>query len=309
VERVAAATPPGIVYAATRRGSEELAGRLAETGVRAAAYHAGMSKGARTETQDAFMADELDVVVATIAFGMGIDKPNVRFVFHADVSDSVDAYYQEVGRAGRDGEPADAVLFYRAEDMGRRRFFGGTRAIEPDEVEAVADALARRRGPVDPRELGEETGLPKSAIATIVSQLEQAGAVSVLASGDVLPRTKADPAATVEAQEERREYERSRLEMMRGYAELRDCRRRYLLSYFGEPREEPCGNCDACDAGLAAEPLSEPFALGARVRHGEWEEGTVQRYEGDKVVVLFDAVGYKTLDVALVEERGLLAAV
>jgi ATP-dependent DNA helicase RecQ len=190
--------------------------------------------------------------------------------------------------------------------MGRRRFFGGTRAIEPDEVEAVADALARRRGPVDPRELGEETGLPKSAIATIVSQLEQAGAVSVLASGDVLPRAEADPVATVEAQEERREYERSRLEMMRGYAELRDCRRRYLLNYFGEPREEPCGNCDACDEGLAAEPLSEPFVLGARVRHAEWEEGTVQRYEGDKVVVLFDAVGYKTLDVALVEERGLL---
>ncbi len=308
VERTAAAAKPGIVYAATRRGSEELAGRLAEQGVRAAAYHAGMAKGVRAEVQDAFMDDALDVVVATIAFGMGIDKPNVRFVHHADVSDSVDAYDQEIGRAGRDGEPADAVLFYRAEDVGRRRFFGATLALELDEVETVADALERRSGPVDPRELEAATGLPKSTITAIVSQLEQAGAVSVLASGDVLPRAaaEADAVAAVEAQDERREYERSRLEMMRGYAELRDCRRRYLLNYFGEPREEPCGNCDVCAAGAVDQSASGPFELGARVRHAEWEDGTVQRYEGDKIVVLFDAVGYKTLDLGLVAERALL---
>ena len=309
VERVVAGGGPGIVYAATRRGSEELADRLVERGIRAAAYHAGLAKGLRAETQDAFMADDLDVVVATIAFGMGIDKPNVRFVHHADVSDSVDAYYQEIGRAGRDGEPADAVLFYRPEDIGRRRFFGGVKTLELDDVETVADALAGRSGPVDPLELEEETGLPKSTLATILSQLEQAGAISVLASGDVLPRGESDPRAAVEAQDERREYERSRNEMMRGYAELRDCRRRYLLNYFGEPREEPCGWCDTCEAGLAVEALSEPFELGARVRHAEWEEGTVQRYEGDKVVVLFDAVGYKTLAVELVEQKGLLEEV
>jgi ATP-dependent DNA helicase RecQ len=306
VERVLASEPPGIVYAATRRGSEELAERLAAEGLRAEPYHAGPAKGVRAEVQDAFMDDELDVVVATIAFGMGIDKPNVRFVHHADVSDSVDAYYQEIGRAGRDGEPADAVLFYRPEDIGRRRFFGGVRTLELDEVEAVADALARRRGPVDPRELEEDTGLPKSTITTILTQLEQSGAVSVLASGDVLPRDEADPAAAVEAQEERKEYERSRIEMMRAYAELRDCRRRFLLGYFGEPREDPCGNCDTCDAGLVTEPLSQPFELGARIRHGEWGEGTVQRYEGDKLAILFDSAGYKTLDVELVEEKGLL---
>jgi len=309
VDGVLAAEPPGIVYVATRRGSEKLAERLSAGGIRAAPYHAGLSKGLRSDVQDAFMADELDAVVATIAFGMGIDKPNVRFVHHADVSESVDAYYQEIGRAGRDGEPARAVLFYRPEDIGRRRFFGGVRTLEVDEVEVVADALQAREGPTDPRELEVETGLPKSTIATILTQLERAGAVSVLASGDVLPRREVDPAAAVEAQEERKEYERSRIEMMRSYAELRDCRRRFLLGYFGEPREDPCGHCDNCEAGVVAEPVSQPFELGARVRHAEWGEGAVQRYEGDKVAVLFDSAGYKTLDVELVEERGLLEEV
>jgi ATP-dependent DNA helicase RecQ len=125
LERVAAEPKPGIVYAATRRLSEELAGELAEHGVSAVAYHAGLSRRARMAAQEAFMTDEVEVVVATTAFGMGVDKPNVRFVFHSEPADSVDSYYQELGRAGRDREPARALLFYRPEDLGLRRFFAG----------------------------------------------------------------------------------------------------------------------------------------------------------------------------------------
>src|SRR3954452_3419499 len=112
-DRIAASPPPGIVYVATRREASALADALCERGLRAAAYHAGMRAAERDAVQERFMDGDVDVVAATIAFGMGIDKHDVRWVFHAEVSESPDAYYQEVGRAGRDGDPADSVLFYR----------------------------------------------------------------------------------------------------------------------------------------------------------------------------------------------------
>ena len=121
VEAVAEAEPPGIVYVATRAGSEELAEELKEKGVNAEAYHAGLAGGKREKLQEDFMDGRLDVIAATTAFGMGIDKENVRFVFHSEISDSVDSYYQEIGRAGRDGEPASACLFYLPQDQGLRR--------------------------------------------------------------------------------------------------------------------------------------------------------------------------------------------
>ena len=112
----------------------------------------------------------------------------------------------------------------------------------------------------------------------------------------------------VEAQERRREFDRSRVDMMRGYAESTACRRGFVLNYFGEAFEPPCGNCDVCDAGVEpGERAAEPFPLETRVAHGEWGAGTVVRYEDDKVVVLFDEAGYKTLSVELVLERDLLA--
>ena len=315
VERVLETEKPGIVYAATHRHAEEVAQALSERGIKAAYYHAGMKASERERVQEQFMNDEIEVIVATTAFGMGIDKPNVRFVFHYDISDAVDSYYQEIGRAGRDDEQAKAILFYRPEDVNLRRFFASSGHLNVDEVEEVAEAIEESKGPLDIEELSEETHLSESKVEKVVNRLEEVGAVEVLPGDEVEVAAEeqslnAEEVAeeAVEAQERHREFERSRVEMMRGYAELQDCRRAYLLNYFGEPYQGPCGFCDNCQAGITVEEHeeNEPFPINSRVVHKTWGEGMVLRYEGDKMVVLFDSVGYKSLAVDIVTERHLL---
>jgi ATP-dependent DNA helicase RecQ len=314
VRNVADGERPAIVYAATRRRSEELAEELRAAGLSARPYHAGLPRREREATQTAFMHDELEVVVATIAFGMGVDKPNVRAVIHAEISDSVDSYYQEIGRGGRDGRPARAVLFYRPEDVGLRRFFAGGGELAVDEALAVAEAVEGADGRVDARTLHEATHLPETKIVATLGRLADLGFVTLLPDGTV---AKGDGAVGIDdaaeaaaaAQHGRKEYDRTRVEMIRSYAETSFCRREHILSYFGEAFDGPCGNCDNCDAGLvAADDRVHPFEVGARVRHRELGEGDVQRYDGDTVVVLFDEHGYRTLSLTLVEERDLLQA-
>jgi ATP-dependent DNA helicase RecQ len=308
-EAVAEAAKPGLVYVATRRHAEELAKSLCEAGVTAASYHAGMKSAERDDVQERFMDGELEVVVATTAFGMGIDKADVRWVFHSEISESVDAYYQEIGRAGRDGEAAEAVLFYRSEDLGLRRFFAGGGHVEVDEIAQVLDAVRHADGAVSPTTLHDELDLSETKLTTALARLEEAGAVRVLPSGEIEGRNASADAirAAAETEEKRRVFDRSRVDMMRGYAETDGCRRAFILSYFGEPFAPPCGRCDNCEQGRSdAPPEDVPFAVGSRVAHGQWGEGVVQRYDDEAVVVLFDEVGYKTLALDVVRDRGLL---
>jgi ATP-dependent DNA helicase RecQ len=310
---------PGIVYSATRRGTEEIAAALADRGLRARHYHAGLNKGDREDTQRAWMDDELDVVVATTAFGMGIDKPDTRFVIHAEPADSVDSYYQEIGRAGRDGDPALAVLVYRQEDLGLRRFFAaGTPAEE--ELQQVAGlvsaaAAAGIEDGVDVKDLREETGRAATPLVRDLNLLEQVSAVVLDEEGAAHPADNApSPAEAAVAARQLAEHhekvDQSRVEMMRGYAETTDCRRQFLLGYFGEQLDSPCGNCDNCDNGLAEEQAATdddtPFPVETPVVHSEWGNGIVMRVEDDRLVVLFDEVGYKTLALAAVTAHGLL---
>jgi ATP-dependent DNA helicase RecQ len=312
---------PGIVYSATRKGTETVAEELVDRGLRARAYHAGLSKADREDTQRAFMDDELDVVVATTAFGMGIDKPDTRFVVHAEPADSLDSYYQEIGRAGRDGEPALAVLVYRQEDLGLRRFFAAGAPAEEELQQVaglvVAAAAAGIEDGVDVKDLREETGRGATPLARDLNLLEQVSAVVLDEEGAAHPADNAPTpgeaaAAARELAEHHERVDQSRVEMMRGYAETSGCRRQFLLGYFGEQLDEPCGNCDTCSSGAAeaqaAVDAASPFAVETAVEHSEWGAGIVMRVEDDRLVVLFDEVGYKTLGLAAVTENGLLRA-
>jgi ATP-dependent DNA helicase RecQ len=312
LDAVAEAEPPGIVYCATKRAAEDVAAELTARGVRASAYHGGMGAKRRDEAQTAFMDDGgIDVVVATIAFGMGVDKPNVRFVFHHDVSDSVDAYYQELGRAGRDGAPARACLFWRPEDLGLRRFFAGGR-VERAAMERVARLLVAVDRPVDPAAMASDSGLSKTKLTTAIHHLEDAGFVEERDDGTVRATGGEDELEdaverAAEAEESRHAFDRSRVEMIRAYAERRSCRRAFILGYFGEEYDPPCGNCDNCDAGLVDDDEApSAFETGARVSHAEWGAGTVAQVEGGQITVVFDDAGYKTLDAGLVADRALL---
>src|SRR4051794_2747010 len=311
---------PGIVYSATRKGTEELAEQLTERGLRARAYHAGLAKGEREDTQRAWMDDELDVVVATTAFGMGIDKPDTRFVVHAEPADSIDSYYQEIGRAGRDGRPALAVLVYRQEDLGLRRFFAAGAPAE-EELQQVAGLVAGAAAAgiedgVDGKDRRDETGRAATPLVRDLNLLEQVSAVVLDDDGAAHPAEDAPPpgeaaAAARELAEHHERVDQSRVEMMRGYAETTRCRRQFLLGYFGEQLDEPCGNCDTCSSGTAYEQptvdeADTPFPVETPVEHAEWGAGVVMRVEDDRLVVLFDEVGYKTLALAAVTENDLL---
>jgi ATP-dependent DNA helicase RecQ len=173
--------PPGIVYATTRKESEELAASLRRSGVDAAAYHAGMDAAERSDVQERFMTDELSVVVATVAFGMGVDKPNVRFVIHSSVPGSLPAYMQESGRAGRDGEKAECVILYRSADLGRRKRLVTLGTAGEEEVGSFFRALSGMesggRVNIPPNALAALGGVDPESAGIVLGSLEESGLI------------------------------------------------------------------------------------------------------------------------------------
>jgi ATP-dependent DNA helicase RecQ len=293
---------PGIVYAATHASAEAAHRALAAAGETVVLYHAGLPARDRHAAMTAFLDGSARVIAATVAFGMGIDKPDVRWVLHADPPPSLDQYYQEFGRGGRDGEAARAHLVYRYEDFDTARHLTA-RGISESAVRPVAVALAA----------GQDTAAASRQQTAALARLADLGAAAWGADGQVRwtgAMTVADALRASEAETEREdEIERTRLAMMRRYVEQPACRRSFLLTYFGQDYPGPCGNCDNDMAPAQEPPADVPFPVGGRVRSERWGEGTVQRYDGDEVTVLFDEHGYRELYVPVVLQRGLLQPV
>lgn len=255
LRRVEFADKPGIVYVATHHHAESIAEELRDRGVEALAYHGGMKARERDQIQNRFMSGEAPVIVATNAFGMGVDKADIRFVYHADVSESLDAYYQEIGRAGRDGDDAEAVLFYRSRDISAQRYKTGAGKVDARQLESVANVLVSGDAPKTSEHLSRETGLSPRKLTNILHKFEEAGAARKLASGQIRIESEQSAAeiadAAVRQQEMLKELRGHRLEQMQEYAETRGCRREYILRYFGDDYTGPCGNCDRCEAAGA----------------------------------------------------------
>lgn len=255
----------GIIYCSTRKNVMLVFEELSSRHVNAVAYHAGMTDEEREFSQDAFVSGRADVVVATNAFGMGIDRSDVRFVLHFEIPGSVEAYYQEAGRAGRDGEPAACELLFNHADLKTQEFFfeGSNPPItlirslynmlrfecDPTthELHITVDAMSER--------LGKEAN--PMAVGTALSCLIHAGAIQRFdVPGQLTKGTRLlNPELNFEcldidraSLEEKARRDHLKIEAMTRFAYSPGCRQQWILDYFGETHTEPCGHCDACSA-------------------------------------------------------------
>jgi ATP-dependent DNA helicase RecQ len=302
VEVVIAHETPALVYALSHERCESIAERLRHAAFTAAAYHAGLPAAHRASVQDRFFRGSIDVVVATSAFGMGIDKPNVRTVVHAGVPGSLDEYYQEIGRAGRDGAPAAAVLVHDPRTIRIPRLLAARSRLRAQDIHAVVDLLDGTAEPIPLDRLIASSQVPRQAVERVLAELSELGVVTVDATTVTCHRLPPDAAAQLEAAGRRRQaIIASRIEAARSYAETSHCRRAELLAYFGDQYDPPCGRCDN-DAQLRADSAAQGHAdrpgTGRRVRHRLWGDGTLLHQDEHELIVVFDAVGYRTLTAA-----------
>jgi RecQ family ATP-dependent DNA helicase len=253
-------TGPALVFASTRKRVDAIADYLNARSIRASGYHAGVKSAERTRLQESFMSEQAGVVVATNAFGMGIDKPNVRLVVHYDMPGSLEAYYQEGGRAGRDGKDSNCVLLHAYAD----RF---THLFMIDGAHPSADTI-RRVLKHAPAVLSRDNAVQVMK-ATQTNRREYGSVLRVLKSADVLEpeaetlivKRRSVSAAELAQSQLARERELLRLRRMEGYAYYRACRRSFVLEYFGATLlRGACAGCDNCNGEAFMPQTSRPIS-------------------------------------------------
>jgi ATP-dependent DNA helicase RecQ len=260
-----------LVYAATRKNAEKYASELKRAGMRARVYHAGLEGGVREKAQDVFMSGQLDVIVATNAFGMGVDKSDIRLVVHADIPRSPEAYYQEAGRGGRDGKPTRCVLLFNHGDIRLQEFLIDASYPSAELLRGLWKLLRDKPelGMLLPDEDELEARLrkhlsPMLASGADISGASMGAALRILERHGMLRRDDervvasrpinegAFPPLDVESMQRRADTERSKLRTMVEYAYYPRCRRQFVLEYFGDQdwasRDRTCGACDTCEA-------------------------------------------------------------
>ena len=293
-----------IVYCATRKRVESLAEALQRRRIRCARYHAGMAEEDRVRIQNAFARDSLRIIIATNAFGLGIDKPDVRLVVHHDLPESIEAYYQEAGRAGRDGDPAECVLYYAPRDRGLREFFIELAHPPSETVLEVYRALVRWGGDrevIDDLVDREETPGVNAAVQALI----ESGLATRQGRFAWALRPDGEDQIDLAGLEAHRAHATAKLDAMQSYAESATCLRARVLDYFGEtdgPRS--CGNCGPCLApARRQEPDREaPLFLDLRaLRSRLAEEEGVPPY-----VIFSDATLHDMVEQRPTTEAGLL---
>lgn len=272
---------PAIVYTATRKTAEALGAALG--GKRASAYHAGMDADERERIQTAFLSGALEIIVATVAFGMGIDKANVRTIVHAALPGSLEGYYQEIGRAGRDGNPASAILMHSYADRKTHEFFHNRDYPDPDILDSIYKKLTKK--PVDRDKLSGKFTLDPDLFDRALEKLEIHGGATRTPES-ALVRGVAGWQKPYLLQ---RNHKLEQLQLMVRFAESHGCRMVHMIRHFGDQEDNgaPCGLCDACAPGRVIarrfrEPNSDEEAALSRIlatltREGELATGKLYR--------------------------------